>query len=86
MPPKRNSLGQFVAKDSYNSLYLELPGPLKLFKYLVIFIAISPWIFVILFRIDVRGYFKNFIEWIFGINEGETKNKMDFFDGRKMQK
>ena len=30
MPPKRNSLGQFVAKDSYNSLYLELPGPLKL--------------------------------------------------------
>ena len=79
MPPKRNSFGQFVAKDSYNSLYLELPGPLKLFKYLVIFIAISPWIFVILFRIDVRGYFKNFIEWIFGINEGETKKSNGFF-------
>ena len=79
MPPKRNSLGKFVAKDSYNSLYLELPGPLKLFKYFVIFIAISPWIFVILFRIDVRGYFKNLIEWIFGINEGETKKSNGFF-------
>ena len=79
MPQKRNSLGQFVAKDSYNSLYLELPGPLKIFKYFLILIAISPWLFVLFFRIDIRGNFKNIIEFIFGINEGETKKSNGFF-------
>ena len=79
MPKKRNSLGKFVAKDSYNSLYLELPGPLKIFKYFLILIAISPWLFVLFFRIDIRGNFKNIIEFIFGINEGETKKSNGFF-------
>ena len=79
MPPKRNSLGQFVIKDSYNSLYLEIPGPLKLFKYFLVLLALSLWIFVLLFKIDIRGNFKNIIEWIFGINEVETKKSNGFF-------
>ena len=34
MPRKRNSLWQFVAKDSFDTLFIEVPGHLKLFKYL----------------------------------------------------
>ena len=33
---KKETLWKFIAKDSYNSLYLELPGLLKIFKYFLI--------------------------------------------------
>ena len=81
--PKKETLWKFIAKDSYNSLYLELPGLLKIFKYFLILIAISPWIFILLFRIDIRGNVKDITEWIFGINEKVIKNQIDFFMTKK---
>ena len=79
MSRKRNNLGQFIAKDSYSSLFIEISGPLKIFKYFLIFIALSPWIFVRFFRIDIKSNFKKLIEFIFGFNEGEAKKTNGFF-------
>ena len=79
---KRNNLGQFNAKDSYSSLFIEIPGPLKIFKYFLIFIALSPWIFVLFFRIDIKSNFKKLIEFIFGFNEGEAKKTNGFFQNK----
>ena len=79
MPRKRNSLGQFTSKDTYNSLFIEIPGPTKTFKYFIVLFAISPWIFVILFRVDMKSNFKKLIEYIFGINQEETKKANGFF-------
>ena len=79
MSRKRNSLGQFVAKDSYETLFIEVPGPLKLFKYLLVLVAISPWLFVVFFRIDIKSNFKRFVEWIFGIGGDENKKTSGFF-------
>ena len=79
MPRKRNSLGQFTSKDTYNSLFIEIPGPIKIFKYFLVLFAISPWIFVILFRVDMKSNFKKLIEYIFGINQEETKKANRFF-------
>ena len=62
MGRKRNSLGQFTYKDTYNTLYVEIPGPLRLFKYFLVFLAISPWIFVLFFRVDIKSIFKGIIE------------------------
>ena len=79
MPRKRNSLGQFTSKDTYNSLFIEIPGPIRIFKYFLVLFAISPWIFVILFRVDMKSNFKKLIEYIFGINKEETKKANGFF-------
>ena len=79
MPRKRNSLGQFTAKDTYNALFIEIPGPLKLFKYFLVLLVISSWIFVLLYRVDIKSTFKRLIEGIFGINQGENKKTNGFF-------
>jgi len=78
MPRKKNTLAQFTANDNYNTLYLEIPGPLKLFKYFLILLVISPWIFVLLYRIDINSSFKGLIGRIFGINQGENKKANGF--------
>ena len=62
MPIKRNTFGQFIANDKYNSLFIEISGPIKIFKYFLVLFAISQWKFAILFRIDMKGNFKKFIE------------------------
>ena len=79
MSRKRNNLNQFFAKDSYSSLFIEVPGPLKIFKYFIIINTLSPLIFVLFFRIDINSYFKKIIEFIFGFNEGESKKINRFF-------
>ena len=79
MPRKRNSLGQFTSKDTYNSLFIEIPGPIKIFKYFLVLFAISPWIFVILFRVDMKSNFKKLIEYIFLLYQEETKKANGFF-------
>ena len=79
MGRKRNSLGQFTSKDTYNTLYVEIPRPLRLFKYFLVFLAISPWIFVLFFRVDIKSIFKVIIEKIFGINQEENKKTNGFF-------
>ena len=79
MPRKRNNLGQFIAQDSYSFLFIEIPGPLKIFKYFLILIVLFPWIFVLLLGIDIKSNFKKLIEFIFGFNEGELKKTKGFF-------
>ena len=69
MPRKINSLGQFTANDNYNALYIGIPEPYKLFKYLYVLLAISSWIFVLLIRVEIKSTFKGLIEKIFGINQ-----------------
>ena len=78
MGRKRNALGQFTSKDTYNALYLEIPGPLRLFKYFLVFLAISPF-FVLFFRVDIKSIFKGIIEKIFGIIQEENKKTNGFF-------
>ena len=79
MGRKRNALGQFISKDTYNALYLEILGPLRLFTYLFVFLSISPWIFVLFFRVDIKSIFKGIIEKIFGIIQEENKKTNGFF-------
>jgi len=68
MGRKKNVVGQFTSKDTFIVLYSEIPGPLRLFKYILAFHAISPWIFVLFFIVDIKSIFKGIIEKIFGIN------------------
>ena len=79
MPRKRNLLGQFTVNDNYNALYIEIPKHLNYLNIFLVLLAISPWIFVLLYRVDIKSAFKGLIEKNFVINQGESKKQIVFF-------
>ena len=79
MKRERNSMGQFIDKESSNFVTLYLPGrPILLFKFLLIALILAPWIAIIFNRIN----FKYFLEFLFvsKLDEREQKKQMVFFD------
>ena len=76
MPRKRNEFGQFVPKD-YN-LYISFPNPLTIIKFLLIMIIVSPWIFILSYKLDLESIQK-MMEKIFIIKSDDTKKSNGFF-------
>ena len=70
MKRERNSMGQFIAKESSEYVTLFLPGPILLFKYLHITLVVSR-ILIISNRIN----FKYFLEFLFASKFDETEQK-----------
>ena len=54
-------MGQFISKDSSGYVTLFLPGPMLIFKFLLIAILLLPWIFIISNRINL----KDLLEFLF---------------------
>ena len=71
MGRKRNEFGQFIKADS---LAIRVPGPSLIFQLLLLLIIISPWLYVIFFRIDAKLWFLSFINFIFKVEEIPKKN------------
>lgn len=77
MKRERNSMGQFIGKESSDYITLFIPGPILLFKFLLIAFVLAPWIVIIFNRIN----FKYFLEFLFvsKIDEPEQKKTNGFF-------
>ena len=78
MVKRRNSLGRFIP-DNKDYITIKIPGPIKILKILLIIIVLSPWIFVIFFRIDVKDIFRNLMETLFVKENEQTKKNNGFF-------
>ena len=78
MVKSRNPLGQFIPENKdYRTI--KKPGPIKILKILLIIIVLSPWIFVLFFRIDVKDIFRNLMEALFATENEQTKKNNGFF-------
>ena len=71
MKRERNSMGQFIAKESSEYVTLFLPRPILLFKFLLIAFVLASWILIISNRIN----FKYFLEFLFTSKFDETEQK-----------
>ena len=84
MGKKRNSKGQFIPKDN-GELNIRIPGFLKILKMVVIsaiiLIILSPWIFVLTFRINIKEAFGKLMEYIFigEINKDKNEKSNGYF-------
>ena len=70
MGKKRNSLGQYAKEDL---LVIRVPGFKKLLQYVLVLLIFSPWIYVSLFRIDIKELFLSFMNFIFKIEPKDPK-------------
>ena len=77
MKRKRNERGQYVAKDYKMSI--TFPSPFIILKYLLILFIISPWLFILMYKIDFKTYIQNIMENIFLVNKEEGKKTNGFF-------
>ena len=71
MKRERNSMGQFIAKESSEHVTLFLTGPILLFKFLLIALVLARWILIISNRIN----FKYFLKFLFASKFDETEQK-----------
>ena len=78
MGKKRNSLGQYVKEDG---IVIRVPGFKKLLQYALVILIFSPWIYVLLFRIDLKELFVTFMNYVFKIEpkDPKTTTKNGFF-------
>ncbi len=70
MGKKRNSLCQYVKEDL---LVIRVPGLKKLLQYAIVLLIFSPWIYVSLFRIDIKELFLSFMNYVFKIEPKDPK-------------
>ena len=78
MGKKRNNLGQYVKEDG---IVIRVPGFKKLLQYVLVLLIFSPWIYVLLFRIDLKELFVTFMNYVFKIEpkDPKTTTKNGFF-------
>ena len=55
--------GDNVAKDFKMSITFSSP-PFIILKYLLILFIISPWLFILIYKIDLKVYIQNIMEII----------------------
>ena len=70
MGKKRNNLGQYVKEDG---IVIRVPGFKKLLKYVLVLLIFSPWIYVLLFRIDLKELFVTLMNYVFKIEPKDPK-------------
>ena len=78
MPRKRNELGQYIPKNY--GVSISLPSPISLFKYALIVFVLSPWLFVLIYRLALKVWLYNMMENLFIINKEEGKKTNGFFE------
>ena len=78
MARKRNKLGQYIKEDG---IVIRVPGLKKLLQYVLLLLIFSPWIYVALFRIDLKELFLSFMNYVFKIEpkDQKTTTKNGFF-------
>ena len=77
MKRKRNERGQYVDKDFKMSI--TFPSPFIILKYLLILFIVSPWLFILMYKIDLKTYIQNIMENIFLVNKEDGKKTNGFF-------
>ncbi len=75
MGKKRNHLGQYIKEDG---LVIKIPGFQKLLQYALVLIILSPWIYVVFFRIDLKDILQNIMNYLFKI-DGKSTSKNGYF-------
>ena len=85
MGKKRNSKGQFISKDN-GEINIRIPGLMKILKTIlisaIILIIISPWIFVLTSRINIKEAFRKIMEYILiGEYNKDKKDKKEKSNG-----
>ena len=76
MTRKRNKFGQYLPKD-YN-LSILFPRPLKIIKYLLIALIVSPWLFILEYRLNLKEIIQKAMESIFLIKNEDIKKSNGF--------
>ena len=61
MKRKRNEIGQYIAKEFKMSITFPSP-PFIMLKYLLILFIISPWLFILMYKIELKTYIQNIME------------------------
>ena len=77
MKRNRNERGQYVARDYRMSI--TIPSQFIMIKYIFIIFIISPCLFILVYKIDLKNFIQNFMEKIFLINKEEAKKTNGFF-------
>ena len=77
MARRRNKLGQYVPNEY--RMYINIPSPFKVLKYLLIAFIVSPWIFLLFYKFEIKVWLLNLMENIFLINKDEGKKTNGFF-------
>ena len=77
MKKKRNERRQYFAKDF--KMPINFPSPFIILKYLLILFIISPWLFILMYKIDLKTYIQNIMENIFLVNKEDGKKTNGFF-------
>ena len=74
MKKKRNSLGQFT-RDSFNVTF-EIPGILSIFRALILFFLLLPWIYFLFYKFKILEFFGEYMDSIFSfqLNDGAKTN------------
>ena len=55
MPRRRNKLGQYVPNDL--ELSISFPNPIKIAKFILIVLILSLWVFLLIYKLDLKIWF-----------------------------
>ena len=78
MPKKRNELGQYIRNNDYK-VSICFPGPLTIIKYLLIVLIVSPWLFILTYKLSLMDLIQKTMENIFLIKNEDGKKSNGFF-------
>ena len=78
MPKKRNELGQYIRNNDYK-VSICLPGPLTIIKYLLIVLIVSPWLFILTYKLSLMDLIQKTMENIFLVKNEDGKKSNGFF-------
>ena len=78
MPQKRNELGQYIRNNDYK-VFICLPGPLTIIKYLLIVLIVSPWLFILTYKLSLMDLIQKTMENIFLVKNEDGKKYNGFF-------
>ena len=78
MVKKRNELGKYIRNnDFYFSIHF--PSQLKLIKYLIIILIVSPLLFILLYKLNFMDLVQKTMGNLFLIKNDDPKKSNGFF-------
>ena len=77
MPRRRNKLGQYIPNDFEVSL--SFPSPFKIIKFILMALILSYWIFLLIYKVDLKVWLEYLMENMFILNKEEPKKNNGFF-------
>ena len=76
--PKKNELGQYIRNNNYK-VSICLPDPLTIIKYLLIVLIVSPWLFILTYKLSLMDLIQKTMENIFIVKNEDEKKSNGFF-------